>query len=48
MNKKANKMDKETLEQFLAFRKRSYAVKSKKAKAVTTAAISSRGSNFPS
>lgn len=32
MNKKANKMDKETLEQFLAFRKRSYAVKSKKGK----------------
>ena len=32
MDKRVNKMDKETLEQYLAFRKRSFAVKSKKGK----------------
>ena len=32
MDKRVNKMDKEALEQYLAFRKRSFAVKSKKGK----------------
>jgi stalled ribosome alternative rescue factor ArfA len=32
MNKKANKMDSETLQQFLAFRKRAYSVPQKKGK----------------
>jgi stalled ribosome alternative rescue factor ArfA len=32
MDKRINKMDKETLEQFMAFRKRGYYLKSKKGK----------------
>lgn len=42
MDKRINKMDKETLEQFMAFRKRGYYLKSKRERAAMTAKSSSR------